>query len=565
MGSQHARTRMNEQSYMRELARLPKEFSYQDLKVATNNFSPEEKLGSGGSGSVFKGILKDGSLVAVKRVELAEYGKQVFEAEISTIASVRHVHLVRLRGYCSYVTEMGGVFFVIYDLLPNGSLDTWIFPGTGGEAGRFLSWKLRYKVAVEVARALVYLHQDCCPHILHLDIKPENILLDEKLRAVLSDFGLSKLTNEDENEVHTKMIRGTAGYMAPEWFMGNLISDKCDIYSYGKVLLDLFFGQRYVCLDQNGEDIYIKHGNSALEQRTFHAFMWDKLTQSNLVHLIDKRLMDDGKVDELEAKSLIHVALCCLDEDPKKRPVDMRHVLRMLEAGKQNETGAMVDRFAREFSIEKAHQSGTPSGSDLLPEGNPSSADCEPLLSEATPSFVDGVTLNPEETPSDGVRLLLLFTELKIYPTWRYRRAFLLGTATIRDNLHVQVFRYRWSYRRYQYENKEQLGSVTISLSDLVEKKRIEEMYQLNYEDGTSTGGKIHIEVSNKCPHCKVFGHSDAQYPDLKREEMDNKSQEQDNGKKSVNEEQEGSNNLRDLTSKMNNKDNPHKPMGVTT
>ncbi|KAF6162363.1 hypothetical protein GIB67_036264 [Kingdonia uniflora] len=556
---------MNEQSYMRELARLPKEFSYQDLKVATNNFSPEEKLGSGGSGSVFKGILKDGSLVAVKRVELAEYGKQVFEAEISTIASVRHVHLVRLRGYC-------------------------------GEAGRFLSWKLRYKVAVEVARALVYLHQDCCPHILHLDIKPENILLDEKLRAVLSDFGLSKLTNEDENEVHTKMIRGTAGYMAPEWFMGNLISDKCDIYSYGKVLLDLFFGQRYVCLDQNGEDIYIKHGNSALEQRTFHAFMWDKLTESNLVHLIDKRLMDDGKVDELEAKSLIHVALCCLDEDPKKRPVDMRHVLRMLEAGKQNETGAMVDRFAKEFSIEKAHQSRTPSGSDLLPEGNPSSADCEPLLSEATPSFVDGVTLNPEETPSDGGKIIITIhgaenvcakyhgtygfiseysfdgrihsTEIAYdtrYPTWRYRRAFLLGTATIRDNLHVQVFRYRWSYRRYQYENKEQLGSVTISLSDLVEKKRIEEMYQLNYEDGTSTGGKIHIEVSNKCPHCKVFGHSDAQYPDLKREEMDNKSQEQDNGKKSVNEEQEGSNNLRDLTSKMNNKDNPHKPMGVTT
>ncbi|KAF6137648.1 hypothetical protein GIB67_030540 [Kingdonia uniflora] len=411
MASQNVRTRNNEHSYMRELARLPKEFSYEDLKAATNNFRLEEKLGSGGSGSVFKGILKDGSLVAVKRVELAEYGKQVFEAEISTIASVRHVHLVRLRGYCSHVTEMGGAFFVIYDLLPNGSLDTWIFPGTGGASGRFLSWKLRYKVAIEVARALVYLHQDCCPHILHLDIKPENILLDEKLRAVLSDFGLSKLTNEDEDEVHTKMIRGTAGYMAPEWFMGNLISDKCDIYSYGKVLLDLFFGQRYVCLDQNGEDIYIKRGNSALEQRTFHAFMWDKLTQPNLAHLIDKRLMDDGKVDELEAKSLIHVALCCLDEDPKKRPVDMRQVLRMLEAGKQDETGAMVDIFAREFSIEKtekAHESGTPSGSDLLhegtrsggdllPERNPSSADCGHLLSEGTPS---GGALLPEGTPS---------------------------------------------------------------------------------------------------------------------------------------------------------------------
>ncbi|KAF6174800.1 hypothetical protein GIB67_031355, partial [Kingdonia uniflora] len=643
MASQNVRTRNNEHSYMRELARLPKEFSYEDLKAATNNFRLEE------------------SSVAVVQVQ-------------SSKASSRTDHC--------HVTEMGGAFFVIYDLLPNGSLDTWIFPGTGGASGRFLSWKLRYKVAIEVARALVYLHQDCCPHILHLDIKPENILLDEKLRAVLSDFGLSKLTNEDEDEVHTKMIRGTAGYMAPEWFMGNLISDKCDIYSYGKVLLDLFFGQRYVCLDQNGEDIYIKRGNSALEQRTFHAFMWDKLTQPNLAHLIDKRLMDDGKVDELEAKSLIHVALCCLDEDPKKRPVDMRQVLRMLEAGKQDETRVMVDRFAREFSIEKtekAHESGTPSGSDLLhegtrsggdllpernpssadcghllsegtpsggallPEGTPSLADCGPLLSEATPSggtslpegtltlancgaslpegtqlagcelllpegtpipdcgtfpseatpsdgaslpegtpslgdcglllseatpsggtslpegtlsladsggslpegtpslagcepllpegtpipdcgtflseatpFVDGVTLNPEEIPSDGGIIVVIIRCARDLnspmrysnaeysfdggrhsteycktrnPNWNYERKFVLDTSIIGGKLHVQVFGHKWDFT-----GRLQLGSVTFSLLDL-EKKAIKGWFRLNDEDGSPAGGSIYIKL----------------------------------------------------------------------
>ncbi|KAF6162803.1 hypothetical protein GIB67_029072 [Kingdonia uniflora] len=134
-----------------------------------------------------------------------------------------------------------------------------------------------------------------------MDIKPENILLDEKFRAVLSDFGISKLTNEDENEVHTKMIRGTAGYMAPELFLGNQISDKCDIYSYGK---------------------------------------------KSLVNRIDKRLINGGGVDEKEVSSLVHAALWCLEEDPNNRPAEMRKVLYMLEAGKPDGIGAMVDRLA---------------------------------------------------------------------------------------------------------------------------------------------------------------------------------------------------------------------------
>ncbi|KAF6147726.1 hypothetical protein GIB67_006699 [Kingdonia uniflora] len=496
----------NDEGYMRELARLPRKFRYEDLQMATNNF--QDKLGSGGSGSVFKGLLKDGPPIAVKRVEGAEYGKQIFEAEISTIASVQHVHLVRLRGYCSSAMETGGDSFVVYDLFPRGSLDAWIFPRTNGPTGQFLSWKLRYKVAVDVARALVYLHHDCCPRILHLDVKPENILLDDKFRAVLSDFGLSKLTNEDE--IRSKMIRGTDGYRAPESSRGNQISDKCDIYSYGKVLLDLFFGQRYVCLDRDSRDIYVRGGNSALEERTFYAFLRERLTQKNLVDLIDKRVKEDGEVNELEANSLVHVALWCLEEDPKRRPREMQQVLYMLDAGNPDGIGAMVGRFANEFRIENARE-GTPSGGCLLPEGSYSSRglQCEgPCSGGGTLVVIVHVAqklkrnhhLNPYALISLGSESKEtkpvhegLFSEQND-PQWMEEFSFSLGEAPMNVTLSVQVISVPSSYS-YFYPWNELVGSAVINLSDVVEKKRTFEWYQLNDKRNRPTNGKIHIEL----------------------------------------------------------------------
>ncbi|KAF6143598.1 hypothetical protein GIB67_012397 [Kingdonia uniflora] len=323
-----------------KVTRLNGEFQYRDLKKATNNF--RDKLGSGMSGLVFKGKLDDGTLVAVKN----------------------HAHLVCLRGYCSPTTE-GGTFFIVYDLFPNSSLDNWIFPVKDGQNGGCLTWKQRYRIAIEVAKALGYLHHVCSRRIFHLDIKPENVLLDDDFQAVLSDFGISKLMSKVESKVHTA-IRGTPGYMAPEWYSADGISEKCDIFSYGKLLLDIFFGEQYVCLDQDGNDIYRRNsegGNTPEEQQTFHAFMWEKLTQKKLVHLIDKRLVVNGEVDENEANCLVYVALCCLEEDPKTRPGDMRHVVDMLEGRKLNGTDISkrvfpckeydnqrnVARFSREF------------------------------------------------------------------------------------------------------------------------------------------------------------------------------------------------------------------------
>ncbi|KAF6162837.1 hypothetical protein GIB67_029106 [Kingdonia uniflora] len=312
-----------------EIASLPREFLYEDLKTATNNFG--HKLGRGASGSVFKGELKDKTAVAVKRVERAEYGELQFRKEVGAIASVQHVNLVRLRGYCSHQTEIWGAFFIVYDFFPNGSLENWIFPRRDAQDGPCLPWKLRYRVAVEIAKALVYLHHDCRERILHLDIKPENILLDDKLHAVVSDFGLSTLMKKDESIVHSAP-RGTHGYIAPELILRHgmeksdnfRMSEKCDVFSYGVLLIDMFFGRRLTETDGR---------NPPVVRLEFSKDMWQRLAKRKLEDKIDKRLMKDRKFNEQEACTLLHAALWCLEEDPMKRR-DMRQVVDMLEGRK---------------------------------------------------------------------------------------------------------------------------------------------------------------------------------------------------------------------------------------
>ncbi|XP_021895159.1 probable receptor-like protein kinase At5g20050 [Carica papaya] len=237
-----------EYSFLRKVAGLPTKFRFKELEEATNNF--QLLLGQGASASVFEGTLNDGTSVAVKRIEGEEHGEKEFRSEVAAIASVQHVNLVRLIGYCN--SAPGSARFLVYDFISNGSLDCWIFPiraAGNRHRGGCLSWDLRYKVAIDVAKALAYLHHDCRSRILHLDVKPENILIDENYRAIVSDFGLSKLMGKDESRVVTT-IRGTRGYLAPEWLLENGISEKCDVYSYGMVLLEMIGGRRTV-LEEN--------------------------------------------------------------------------------------------------------------------------------------------------------------------------------------------------------------------------------------------------------------------------------------------------------------------------
>ncbi|KGN65302.1 probable receptor-like protein kinase At5g20050 [Cucumis sativus] len=312
-----------EYSFLRKVAGVPTKFRYKELEEATDYF--RALIGKGSSGSVFKGILKDGTAVAVKRIEGENRGDKEFRAEVSAIASVQHVNLVRLFGYS---TNSSGPRFLVYEFVPNGSLDCWIFPKkprhkNRNRPGGCLAWDLRYSVAIDVAKALAYLHHDCRSRILHLDVKPENILLDENYRAIVSDFGLSKLMGKDESRIMISM-RGTRGYLAPEWLLENGISEKSDVYSYGMVLLELVGGQRNVSVVENGE------GRSKKKWQYFPRIVSAKMKEGKLMEAVDQRLLETGAIDEREVRKLVCVGLWCIQEQAKLRPT-MAMVVDMLE------------------------------------------------------------------------------------------------------------------------------------------------------------------------------------------------------------------------------------------
>lgn len=194
-------------------------YGYRDLQNATKNFS--NKLGGGGFGSVFKGTLSDSSVIAVKKLEGIGQGEKQFRTEVSTIGTVQHVNLVRLRGFCSE----GAKKLLVYDYMPNSSLDSHLFKE---KDSNILNWKMRYQIALGTARGLTYLHEKCRDCIIHCDIKPENILLDADFCPKVADFGLAKLVGRDFSRVLTTM-RGTRGYLAPEWISGVAITAKADV------------------------------------------------------------------------------------------------------------------------------------------------------------------------------------------------------------------------------------------------------------------------------------------------------------------------------------------------
>nr|DAD32128.1 TPA_asm: hypothetical protein HUJ06_010979 [Nelumbo nucifera] len=218
-------------------AQEQKVFSFETLVAATRDFHPDNKLGQGGFGPVYRGKLGDGREIAVKKLsQSSNQGKKEFMNEAKLLARVQHRNVVNLLGYCTHGAEK----ILVYEYLPRESLDKFIFDA---ERKKELDWKRRFDIISGVARGLLYLHEDSPSPIIHRDIKASNILLDEKWVPKIADFGMARLFPEDQTHVNTR-VAGTNGYMAPEYLMHGRLSAKADVFSFGVVVLELISGQK---------------------------------------------------------------------------------------------------------------------------------------------------------------------------------------------------------------------------------------------------------------------------------------------------------------------------------
>ncbi|XP_031121588.1 PR5-like receptor kinase [Ipomoea triloba] len=288
----------------------PKRFSYSEVKKITNSFKNE--LGKGGFGCVYKGKLGDGNLVAVKVLKELNASGEEFINEVASISRTSHVNIVNLIGFCIEGRKRA----LVYEFMANGSLENFIYDDKS-LMSRQLGWNMLYKISIGVARGLEYLHRGCNTRILHLDIKPHNILLDEDFSPKISDFGLAKLCTKQESIVSLLGARGTIGYIAPEVVCKNIggVSHKSDVYSYGMVVLEMVGGRRNV-----------DNGVSRNSKIYFPHWIYTRL-------VLDDELGLNGVTNEEEnecARKMIIVSLWCIQTDPSTRP-SMSRVVEMLE------------------------------------------------------------------------------------------------------------------------------------------------------------------------------------------------------------------------------------------
>lgn len=303
---------------------LPQRFNYEELKAATDNFKTQ--IGAGGFGSVYKGTLSDKTVVAVKKItNLGIQGKKEFFSEVAIIGNIHHVNLVKMRGFC----VQGIQRLLVFEYMNRSSLDRTLFG-----SGEVLEWQARFDIALGTARGLAYLHSGCEQKIIHCDVKPENILLHDQFQVKISDFGLSKLLSPEQSGLFTTM-RGTRGYLAPEWLTNSAISEKTDVYSYGMVLLELVSGRkncsmRSQSIGGSNSGSGKSSSSSGSELVYFPLFALEMHGQGRYLELADSRL--GGRVSNEEVEKLVRVALCCVHEEPTLRP-NMVTVVGMLEGG----------------------------------------------------------------------------------------------------------------------------------------------------------------------------------------------------------------------------------------
>ncbi|GJR56925.1 S-locus glycoprotein domain-containing protein [Tanacetum coccineum] len=287
-----------------------KRFTYDEIMKASHKFRDE--IGRGGGGIVYKGILPDNRAVAIKRLHQA-FGEDEFLAEMNTIGRINHKNLIETYGYCAE----GKHRILVYAFMENGSL-------AKNLGANHLDWRKRFEVATGVAKGLAYLHEECLEWVLHCDVNPHNILLDADYNPKVADFGLSKLFNQAgiDNSVFSK-IRGTRGYMAPEWVFNLPITSKVDVYSYGMVVLEMITG-RSPTSDDNQSEEQIRLVSWVRDKVQEEGFRW---TEKQIMDIMDPMIRDESEKDMV--KHLLKVALQCVKEDKDARP-SMSEVVNML-------------------------------------------------------------------------------------------------------------------------------------------------------------------------------------------------------------------------------------------
>ncbi|KAK7401188.1 hypothetical protein VNO78_12509 [Psophocarpus tetragonolobus] len=276
------------------------QFDLRTIQEATNKFSDDNKIGEGGFGAVYKGMFSNGFEIAVKRLKKdSSQGATEFKKEVLLISKLQHRNLVSLLGFCMEKNEK----ILVYEFVHNKSLDYYLFsPGNH----RKLSWPERYRIIRGIARGILYLHEDSHLNLIHCDLKPSNILLDSKMSARISDFGLARIISIDQMQGNTSIISGTYGYMSPEYAMLGQFSVKSDVFSFGVIILEIISGKRNVNCSGVDFDDLLSHA-------------WKKWKESKPLELLDPTL--EHPFSEKEIRRCIQIALLCVQGNPDQRPM----------------------------------------------------------------------------------------------------------------------------------------------------------------------------------------------------------------------------------------------------